>query len=61
MQVHLVHWNDAEAAQRLAQLREAGYFALRSRAEPAVLRERTDDPPDAIDATWSGLRFSRRV
>lgn len=53
--VHLIHWDDAEAQERLARLRDAGHRAVRARMESKSLRAWSDDPPDAIVIDLSRL------
>jgi CheY-like chemotaxis protein len=45
----LLHWNEAEAAERLERLRAAGFSAYTSTlAGPPLLRQLRDNPPAAI-------------
>jgi CheY-like chemotaxis protein len=46
--VRLIHWNAAEAAERAARLRAAGYSVDSEMLTPNGLRELRDNPPDAV-------------
>lgn len=48
--VRLIHWNEAEAAERVQQLRACGYDATATHEQmsPAVLRAMGQDLPDAV-------------
>ena len=47
--VRLVHWNEAEAAERAARLREAGFDATGERPEPvSFLRRLPEERPAAL-------------
>lgn len=47
--LQLVHWHDAEAAERAARLRAAGYDATTELPPiPELLRRLRDDPPAAV-------------
>jgi hypothetical protein len=47
--IYLLHWNEAEAAERVERLRAAGFEAYPSTlAGPPLLRQLRLDPPDAI-------------
>lgn len=47
--VHLVHWNDAEVAERLARLAAAGFTAVGGPGQgPRLLKALQATPPDAV-------------
>jgi CheY-like chemotaxis protein len=46
--IRLIHGKPAEAAERIAGLRSAGYIVACSTMSPALLREIRRDPPDAV-------------
>ncbi len=46
--VRLIHWNAAEAKERAARLRAAGYAVVYEPLTPAALRKLREDPPAAV-------------
>jgi CheY-like chemotaxis protein len=46
--VRLIHWNAAEAEERAAQLRTAGYEVEQAPLDAAGLRRLREKPPDAV-------------
>lgn len=53
--IRLVHWNAAEAEERAAQLRAAGYEVAHEMLNNAALRELREDPPRAVVVDLSRL------
>lgn len=48
MRVRLIHWKAAEAEERVASLRAAGYRVEYEEPSPAVLRQIKEKPPAAV-------------
>ncbi len=54
--VHLVHWNESEAAQSIARLRKAGHeVSYQPQADAGTLRQLRASPPDAVIIDLSRL------
>lgn len=46
--LRLIHWKPAEAADKIENIRSAGYDVLYEALNPAVFNEMRADPPDAV-------------
>jgi hypothetical protein len=53
--IRLVHWNTADAKDRAAELRAAGYTVDRAPVTPETLRKLRQHPPDAVVVDLSRL------